>query len=53
MGIGITLTALPQNPEEALRVTETLSRAATGLAFDGMTVSLALATYDDDEEDVQ
>lgn len=48
--IGITLTALPENQEQATKVVEVLSRAAAGLAFDGLTVSLALASYENEEE---
>lgn len=47
--IGITLTALPEKQEQAAKVTEVLSRAAAGLAFDGLTVSLSLTTYEDEE----
>lgn len=49
--IGVTLTVLPQSDEEATRCAEVLGRAAAGLALEGLTVSLGLATYEPDEED--
>lgn len=49
MAIGITLTVLPDTEPDATKVVEVLSRAAAGLAFDGLSVALSLGTYDEDE----
>lgn len=47
--IGVTLTVLPETDEQALRSAEVLSRAAAGLALEGLTVSLGLGTYEPED----
>lgn len=49
MAIGIALTVLPDTQEEALKVVEVLSRAATGLVFDGLTCTVSFTVYDPEE----
>jgi hypothetical protein len=46
MALGINLVCLPDTQEEAVHVVEVLARAATGLAFDGLTTTLSFTTYD-------
>lgn len=51
MAIGITVTILPKTQEEASRAMESLSRIAAGLAFDGLSVTISIDTYDPEGED--
>ncbi len=37
---------LPETSEEAVKAVEVLSRAATGLAFDGINTSITITTYE-------
>jgi hypothetical protein len=49
--IGINLNVLPRTQEEAIKIIEVLSRAATGLALEGISVSLGITPYEGEEED--
>lgn len=51
MAIGIALTVLPDTQEQALKVVEVLSRAATGLVFDNLTCTISFTVYEMDEEE--
>ncbi len=51
MAIGITATILPDSQEEAIKAVEIIARAATGLAFEGISVSISINTYDGSEDD--
>jgi hypothetical protein len=51
MAIGISVTIFPETQEEAVKVVEALSRVATGLAFEGLSVSISIHTYDLDLEE--
>lgn len=50
MAISITLSVLPDTQEEAIRAVEALSRAGTGLAFEGLTATLSFTTYEPEED---
>jgi len=52
MAIGITLTVLPEEQEAAARVVEALSRVATGFAFEGLSVTISINTYEPDSTDI-
>lgn len=49
-GIAVTLTALPDTQEDAARIVEVLTRTATGLAFDGLSVQVNITPYDTEED---
>ena len=51
MAISVNLTVLPETESQASRVVEALARVATGLAFEGQTVSISITNFDPDEED--
>ncbi len=51
MAIGIHTTILPDTQEEAIKAVEVLSRAATGLAIDGISVTIAINNFDPDEDE--
>jgi hypothetical protein len=51
MAIGISLLILLDTQDEAVKVVEALSRVATGLAFDGLSVSISIHTYEPDSEE--
>lgn len=48
MNLGINVTILPESEIEAIKAVEVLSRAAAGLALEGITVSINLSTFEDD-----
>ena len=48
MSISVNLTVLPESHEQATQVVEVLSRAAAGLAFDGLSVALSLTNYEEE-----
>lgn len=49
MAISISLNILPETEQEAIKAVEALSRVATGLAFDGLLVSINLFTYTEED----
>lgn len=51
--MGVSVTALPDTPEQTVRAAEVLARAITGLAFDGISVSLNIHEFEDDDEEVR
>ncbi len=51
MAISISAMVLPETSEEAVKAVEVLSRAATGLAFDGINTSITITTYEPEDED--
>lgn len=50
MPIAISLSVHPKTQEEAAKAVESLSRVATGLAFDGMDVHVNITNYKTDED---
>lgn len=50
MAISVTLMVLPDSHEEALKAAEVLSRAAAGLALDGLSVNLTMGTYESEDD---
>jgi hypothetical protein len=48
--MGVSVTALPDTPEQTARAAEVLARAITGLAFEGIGVSLNIHEFDDEDE---
>lgn len=48
--VGITLQALPDTDADAAKVTEVLSRAAVGLAMDGISADVKVVPYDHEPE---
>jgi hypothetical protein len=51
MSIGISCTILPETQDEAVKAMEALTRVATGLAFEGISVSLSINSYEPDLDD--
>lgn len=47
--IGVSVTILPDTQEQVARAAEVLARTITGLAFEGMGVSMNIHEYDDEE----
>lgn len=43
----VSLTVVTEDPNEATRTAEVMARAATGLALEGIRVSLTIGTVDD------
>lgn len=50
MKLSITATAYPEDSDSALRAVEVLSRAAVGLALDGMQISISAYPVEEEEE---
>lgn len=49
--MAVQMTVLCETPEQVARTMEALGRAGAGIALEGQTISLGIATIDDDEED--
>lgn len=50
MVMAVNVTVFPATQEQTVRTAEVLARAITGLAFEGIDVSLSLSQFDDEEE---
>ena len=50
MSLSISLHTHPESEEEAVKITEVLSRAAAGLAFDGVACGIQFTTYEPDSD---
>jgi hypothetical protein len=49
--VGLDLHVLPDSDSDAAKVTEVLTRAAIGLALDGISCEVRCTPYDHDPED--
>lgn len=49
MAISVSLNIIPETEAEAVKAVEALSRVATGLAFDGLMVSVNMFTYTEED----
>lgn len=47
--LAISASAYPESQEAAVQVVEAFSRAAVGLALDGITVTVQLSVLEEDE----
>ena len=50
--IMISVNALPETQEQAIKVVEVLSRAVAGIGFEEINISLSVNYYDEIEEDI-
>ena len=50
--IMISVNALPETQEQAVRVVESLSRVVAGIGFDEINISLSINYYDEIEDDI-
>ena len=50
--IMISVNALPETQEQAIKVVEVLARAVAGIGFDEINISLSINYYDEVEEDL-
>lgn len=46
----VSATVITTNADHVARATEAFGRAAAGLALEGMSVSVTVATLDDDDD---
>ena len=51
VNVSLSLTILPESEEEAVRAMESLSRVAMGVAFEGISLSINIVSYDPGEEE--
>lgn len=49
--IGIKLTVLPDNSDQAILVIERLASVVTGLALEGIDTDLVVTPYESEEDD--
>lgn len=49
--VGVALHVLPDSDLDAAKVTEVLTRAAIGLALDGISCDVRFTPYDSDPEE--
>lgn len=50
MPISINLSVLPESESQAVKAVEVLARAAAGLGFEGIPVTLNILTFEEGEE---
>lgn len=49
--IVVSLTVVSEDQTETTRAAEAMARCATGLALEGITVSLSIGTVEDEEDE--
>lgn len=49
--MSVHVSVMPETETEAVKVMEVFSRAATGLAFEGISTSINISNYEEEDSD--